>query len=253
MQHQPDRHRGHRAELRAQHHRPDHGDRRVGDRADGGEQAGDGEEGQERPRQPRLLAGALDQLVPDDGVSAVPGRPPRRRRPGRTAPCRAFEGDAAVVVDAEIGQPAQQVVGALPGDVGLDQVTDRVHRHPGWTTRWATRVRRRGRCGRRRSVRVDRPPAGAAPTRPGRASRGAAAGLGRRAGHGTPGAAAAGFASTPASLRWAAVIGAGAWVSGSNPPPVFGKAMTSRIESTPASSAVIRSQPNAIPPCGGGP
>ena len=44
-------------------------------------------------------------------------------------------------------------------------------------------------------------------------------------------------ASTPASLRCAGVIGAGAAVSGSNPPPVFGKAITSRIESVPASRA----------------
>ena len=49
------------------------------------------------------------------------------------------------------------------------------------------------------------------------------------------------------------MIGAGAAVSGSKPPPDFGKAMTSRIESVPASSAAIRSQPNAMPPCGGAP
>src|SRR6185312_15173766 len=48
-----------------------------------------------------------------------------------------------------------------------------------------------------------------------------------------------GRASTPASLRCAAVIGAGASVSGSTPPPDFGKAMTSRIDSVCASSAVI--------------
>ena len=29
--------------------------------------------------------------------------------------------------------------------------------------------------------------------------------------------------------------------------------MTSRMESSPASSAVMRSQPNAMPPCGGAP
>src|SRR6478672_9859655 len=34
-----------------------------------------------------------------------------------------------------------------------------------------------------------------------------------------------GVASTPASLRWASVIGAGASVSGSTPPPDLGKAM----------------------------
>ena len=51
------------------------------------------------------------------------------------------------------------------------------------------------------------------------------------------GTAFGGGASTPASLRCAGVIGAGAAVSGSKPPPDFGNAMTSRIESVPASSA----------------
>ena len=50
-------------------------------------------------------------------------------------------------------------------------------------------------------------------------------GGGGRGGHGR--------ASTPASLRCWAVIGAGASVSGSTPPPDFGKAITSRIESMP--------------------
>ena len=45
------------------------------------------------------------------------------------------------------------------------------------------------------------------------------------------------LASMPASVRWASVIGVGAPVSGSKPAPVFGKAMTSRIDSTPVSSA----------------
>ena len=57
----------------------------------------------------------------------------------------------------------------------------------------------------------------------------------------------------PASLRCAAVIGVGAPVSGSDPEAVFGKAITSRIVSAPASSMITRSQPKAMPPCGGGP
>ena len=40
-----------------------------------------------------------------------------------------------------------------------------------------------------------------------------------------------GFASIPDSLRCCAVIGAGAPVSGSTPPPDFGNAITSRIDS----------------------
>src|SRR5690606_31855915 len=57
-------------------------------------------------------------------------------------------------------------------------------------------------------------------------------------------ASCAGTASTPASARCSGVIGAGASVSGSKPPPDLGKAMTSRIESVPASRATTRSQPN---------
>ncbi len=56
-------------------------------------------------------------------------------------------------------------------------------------------------------------------------------------------ASALGLASTPASLRCSTVIGVGAPVSGSNPEAVFGKAMTSRMESVPARSMQIRSQP----------
>jgi hypothetical protein len=49
------------------------------------------------------------------------------------------------------------------------------------------------------------------------------------------------------------VIGAGASVNGSTPPPDFGNAITSRMESIPASNAVMRSHPNAMPPWGGAP
>ena len=57
----------------------------------------------------------------------------------------------------------------------------------------------------------------------------------------------------PASLRCCAVIGVGAPVSGSWPEAALGKAMTSRMLSRPVSSMSRRSQPNAMPPCGGGP
>ena len=46
---------------------------------------------------------------------------------------------------------------------------------------------------------------------------------------------------------------AGAPVSGSEPLAVFGKAMTSRIDSRPSRSATMRSMPKAMPPCGGAP
>src|SRR3984957_2768534 len=59
--------------------------------------------------------------------------------------------------------------------------------------------------------------------------------------------------SMPASLRCWAVIGVGAPVSGSWPEAAFGNAITSRIESRPVSSIISRSQPNAMPPWGGGP
>ena len=57
----------------------------------------------------------------------------------------------------------------------------------------------------------------------------------------------------PARAAGCSSIGAGAPVIGSWPVAVFGKAITSRIDSRPASSAAIRSSPNAIPPCGGAP
>src|SRR5215468_138250 len=62
-----------------------------------------------------------------------------------------------------------------------------------------------------------------------------------------------GLASMPASLRWASVMGVGAPVSGSRPEAALGKAITSRMLAAPDSSMSVRSQPNAIPPCGGGP
>ena len=45
----------------------------------------------------------------------------------------------------------------------------------------------------------------------------------------------------------------GALVIRSAAADVFGNAMTSRIDASPASSATIRSTPSAIPPCGGVP
>ena len=49
------------------------------------------------------------------------------------------------------------------------------------------------------------------------------------------------------------MIGVGAPVNGSPPLAVFGKAITSLIESEPVNNAHTRSRPKAIPPCGGGP
>src|SRR6266545_1301924 len=68
-----------------------------------------------------------------------------------------------------------------------------------------------------------------------------------------PAAGGLGLTSMPASARCCGVIGVGAPVSGSYALPLFGNAITSRIDSTPVSSAAIRSQPSAAPPCGGGP
>src|ERR1035437_5682672 len=62
-----------------------------------------------------------------------------------------------------------------------------------------------------------------------------------------------GLASMPASRRCAGVMDVGAPVSGSSPEAALGKAITSLIDSTPASSIMPRSHPNALPPCGGGP
>ena len=59
--------------------------------------------------------------------------------------------------------------------------------------------------------------------------------------------------SRPSSVSWAASIGLGASVSGSAPDWVFGNAITSRMFSSPASSATNRSMPIANPACGGAP
>ena len=91
-QHQPDRHGGQWPELRPQHHRADHGDRRVGDRADRGQR--------------QAMARKAWKLI--DSRDSSPVRPPARprsrrwwdrrvrpppRRPRRrTAPCRLLPG-----------------------------------------------------------------------------------------------------------------------------------------------------------------
>src|SRR5262249_14362946 len=66
------------------------------------------------------------------------------------------------------------------------------------------------------------------------------------------GGGGAGTASIPASLRWEGVIGVGAPVSGSAPEAALGKAITSRNVSAPASGMTTPSQPDAVPPGGGG-
>ena len=58
---------------------------------------------------------------------------------------------------------------------------------------------------------------------------------------------------TPTSRSCSGATGAGAPVRGSEPVAVFGKAITSRIDGSPASSITIRSRPNAMPPWGGAP
>src|SRR5436190_14673902 len=57
----------------------------------------------------------------------------------------------------------------------------------------------------------------------------------------------------PSSARTSFAIGVGAPVIGSEPEAVFGKATTSRMFCSPASSATKRSIPIAKPPCGGAP
>ena len=70
-------------------------------------------------------------------------------------------------------------------------------------------------------------------------------GAGARGGGGRPPARAPGAAS--------GLTGVGASVRGHVPFWVLGNAMTSRMESTPARMATIRSSPNAMPPIGGAP
>ena len=57
----------------------------------------------------------------------------------------------------------------------------------------------------------------------------------------------------PRSASCEGSTGVGASVSGSKPPEIFGKAITSRMLSVRSSSITARSRPGAMPPCGGAP
>ena len=57
----------------------------------------------------------------------------------------------------------------------------------------------------------------------------------------------------PSSRSWCGDAPVGASVRGQWAVWVLGKAITSRMDSAPASSITMRSSPNAIPPCGGHP
>ena len=61
------------------------------------------------------------------------------------------------------------------------------------------------------------------------------------------------FACSPNSSSCRSSTPDGASVIRHDADVVFGKAMTSRMESRPAMSMIIRSIPRAIPPCGGTP
>ncbi len=58
---------------------------------------------------------------------------------------------------------------------------------------------------------------------------------------------------TPSSRSWASLTSEGASVIRSVALAVFGKAMTSRMEGSPARIEMIRSRPRAMPPWGGVP
>src|SRR5262245_30861112 len=61
------------------------------------------------------------------------------------------------------------------------------------------------------------------------------------------------FTSMCRSRSWRAVTGAGASVIKSAPLAVFGKAITSRMLGVLQRMALSRSNPSAMPPCGGAP
>jgi len=71
--------------------------------------------------------------------------------------------------------------------------------------------------------------------------------------HGRPASYGSGTTRRCSSLSWASSTASGAPVSRSVNEEVFGKAITSRMLSLPASRATIRSMPRAMPPCGGAP
>jgi len=110
--------------LRAHDHRADDEDGRVGEHGQSSKDSGDGEEHQVGGRHRRLLTGASRQVLPDQGVTAVArcgalgllGGPGQRQ-------VHVLDGDGAVLGDTHLAQPAQDRVGAFPGDVDQDEVT----------------------------------------------------------------------------------------------------------------------------------
>src|SRR5882762_8567433 len=62
-----------------------------------------------------------------------------------------------------------------------------------------------------------------------------------------------GFSAMPSSSSWPESTGEGASAMRSTAAVVLGKAMTSRMDFSPASSATTRSSPSAMPPWGGVP
>ncbi len=103
------------------------GDRRVGEHADGGEQARDAQEQQERDVQLGFVAGTRDQLVPDHRVCgvAVGGIFGVVGRTGQHG-VEHFQRDRAEILHIERLEPLHDVIGGFPGDVGRDLVTGRL-------------------------------------------------------------------------------------------------------------------------------
>ena len=213
-----------------------------------------------RERRDRGLGGRLGGAVRVRPASAA--RRPRRtrRRPACTAsderctsrapasppPRRRDAAPVAVTAQSPYTYAVLTTAAAAPG-----RPPRAPRRRPG---RRAAPTSRRPSCrARGRTCRPPapppRPPAGRSRRRGNRWPRRRAAsrsdGLDRRrhargAGRRPP---ASGLRVDAGLQRCCAVIGVGAPVSGSKPPRVFGNAMTSRIESAPASSMQIRSQP----------
>ena len=89
--------------------------------------------------------------------------------------------------------------------------------------------------------------------RPGRQPLGRRAGEEVVVGHARAAHSFRGMGCSPSSASTPGATGFGAPVIGSDPDWVFGKAITSRMLSSPAKMATSRSMPTANPACGGAP
>ncbi len=121
-----DAHACDRAELGADHHRPDDQNERVGEDPHGGDQRRDDHERDEGARELCRLGGALLDLLPHDrvgrGAARDLGRPARELTERRLA---GLEGDRARLLDPELAKLGEHEARVLARHVADDRVPGR--------------------------------------------------------------------------------------------------------------------------------